>query len=456
MQGIKAFFITLIFLSNLHACYLCSVTDPTVYAYTKLIADQEKIYYIEVKWEFSQLYATKSAQTYDENVNGKIDPKEQEEVEKIFFEILEDNKYNTTIHINNKAIDIMDKIVDKRVVLDYEELTSYFRIKIDEPITSDLNLAIDYIDNNGILAYFIKPSGLTHTIEEPIIVSSNIEDYTLPLEISFNKQLSKKTETSATRKEKPDKGISIYFAEILSQTSLKMNRLVMDIKENSSALSFFTLLLFSFIYGIIHAAGPGHGKSLVASYMLSHNKDVKKAFFIASMIAFVHVFSAFIMTFGIYYILNEFFTKYIDSAENLITKISGVVIIAIALYMLLKKLQVAKENKKYKFSLHKPECGCSACNLSNTTTDIGVIISAGIIPCPGTVTIFIFTLSLGAYFLGFLAALVMSVGMSLVIFVTAVLSIKLRKNIKNNNLSKILDYLSLIFILLLGIFLTFY
>jgi ABC-type nickel/cobalt efflux system permease component RcnA len=83
-----------------------------------------------------------------------------------------------------------------------------------------------------------------------------------------------------------------------------------------------------------------------------------------------------------------------------------------------------------------------------------VIISAGIVPCPGTVTIFLFTISLGIYFVGFLSAVFMSLGMSLIIFITAYLSSKVRSTASSNQtMIKLFEYGSLVFILSLGIML---
>lgn len=450
------FLFFLVFSSKLFGCYLCTVTDPTVYAYTKLFSNQKDISYIEVHWKFSKLYAGASSNVYDEDKNGIIDKNELALVHKNFFEILEENKYNTEVFINGEKLDLKERIFDKNVELTYRKLESSFKIKIDREISKDLSISIDYIDPNGILAYFVKDGGFVHNILEPIEVFSNVDDFTIPLEISFDTPIKTTEEKSPENRAKEEKTLSIFFAELLYDSSHKIQQLIINIKEDSSNYSLMVLMLFSFIYGVIHAAGPGHGKSLVASYMLSHNKDLKKAFSISALIAVVHVFSAFLITFGIYFLINEFFSKYITETEMIITKISGAIIIAIGLFMIYKKIKISREIKKSRFSIHKATCGCSGCQISNKTTDLGVIIGAGIIPCPGTVTIFIFALSLKAYFIGFFAAIAMSIGMSLVIFLTATLSIGLKKINQNNKLSIILEYFSLLFIVFLGIFLTIY
>lgn len=61
---------------------------------------------------------------------------------------------------------------------------------------------------------------------------------------------------------------------------------------------------------------------------------------------------------------------------------------------------------------------------------MGVVLGASLVPCSGAVTIFIFTMALGEYGVGFLAAFCMSMGMSLVIFGAASLRRGLKKGVE--------------------------
>jgi ABC-type nickel/cobalt efflux system permease component RcnA len=257
------------------------------------------------------------------------------------------------------------------------------------------------------------------------------------------------TTTTNTNKIKEEKTFLDRLGEQLDIYKEKIETLLKDIKENNSIVSYIWLLLFSFLYGTLHALGPGHGKSLVGAYFLSENRSVSKAAFISTMIGVVHTFSAFIMTLVVYYLFSVLFSNFFLDVEQVTAKISAIIIITIAIYMIYKKI---KQNKKHEHGNHS--CGCGGCQ--SKATDFGVILSAGIVPCPGTVTIFLFTFGLGIVFVGFLSAIAMSIGMSLVIFITAYLSSKVRKSSESNSgLVKFFEYGSLVFILILGFVLLF-
>ena len=64
----------------------------------------------------------------------------------------------------------------------------------------------------------------------------------------------------------------IYFERILSGA-------VRAIRTDPSAL--WTLIGLSFAYGVFHAAGPGHGKAVVASYMLANERALRRGVTIA-------------------------------------------------------------------------------------------------------------------------------------------------------------------------------
>ena len=66
-----------------------------------------------------------------------------------------------------------------------------------------------------------------------------------------------------------------------------------SIKENGSAV--WLLLLVAFLYGIFHAAGPGHGKAVITSYVLASGDTVRRGVAISFAAAFVQAVTAIVI-----------------------------------------------------------------------------------------------------------------------------------------------------------------
>ena len=63
----------------------------------------------------------------------------------------------------------------------------------------------------------------------------------------------------------------------------------------------------SFVYGLIHALGPGHGKALAFSYFSSRKNTYFQAFTISFFTAFIHILGALILVSISIFIIEEIF-----------------------------------------------------------------------------------------------------------------------------------------------------
>src|SRR5688500_863055 len=61
-------------------------------------------------------------------------------------------------------------------------------------------------------------------------------------------------------------------------------------REDGSKL--WVLVGLSFAYGIFHAAGPGHGKAVISSYMLANEVALKRGVMLSFVSAFLQALSA--------------------------------------------------------------------------------------------------------------------------------------------------------------------
>ena len=57
------------------------------------------------------------------------------------------------------------------------------------------------------------------------------------------------------------------------------------------------VLLLGFVYGVVHAIGPGHGKAVVTSYFLSQDKKWRDGVIMGFEIGLSHVTSAIIFVY---------------------------------------------------------------------------------------------------------------------------------------------------------------
>jgi len=387
----------------LFACTTCAT--PGVVVNVKVDKNMtQKHTTFNVQWVFDKYFTQTIISSYNEKHDIKA--------------ILNDVKYTLESDISKN---------NYLTLLSYNKNKTY---KINKILTSSL----DFKDNKFIYKYSFKTN---ITKEQNNTIKLEFKDNKNFIFFKFNQQnIIEKTEPESN-------GFVGTLSKILEDFTKNIKDLLNDLDESNSPQAYMWLLLFSFGYGILHAIGPGHGKSLISSYFLSQHSSHLKALSMSSLIGVIHTFSAFILTFVIYYSVSKFLGNYFNDIETITTKISAIIIIAIALLLIYKKILKQK---------HQSSCECSGCK--TRSTDIGVILAAGIVPCAGTVTIFLYTMSLNLYFIGFLSAIFMSLGMSLIIYITALLSIKIRdKSSSNTILLKFFEYGSLVFILSLGIIL---
>jgi nickel/cobalt exporter len=235
----------------------------------------------------------------------------------------------------------------------------------------------------------------------------------------------------------------LELTQVLSYFNSEITAMFRELKREDSIGTVFMIFLFSTIYGIIHALGPGHGKLLVASYLISREYSYKKAFKLGYMISGIHALSALSITLIIYFILEATITRSFQDATAVTTNASGVLIILIGFYMLYEKFAKEEEDNTHLLNSNKK--------------DFTIALSAGIVPCPGVMTITLFSIIISKVYVGVISAILMSLGMGLTISVAGIFATKVQNISKgqneNNKVADILGILGTLGIILLGILL---
>lgn len=475
----KLLFLSVFFLySTLFGCATCQLMTPTAEVQLRLNIQDNKLKTIPTTWVFSQMYVHSLLVQYDANRDEKLDEAELLEVKKAMLDYLQENHMLTQVEFTSNtaeedALILKPKFSNFSLKFIEDILHFSYDINLDLTLQNEASLYLVFKDEQNFFDFTVSE----FTLNSKRFNSQN-NLYLFTASILFKDiQIEKTDETEAIAipvketlktvkktliEEEKTNDLKALQTNLLQESIEKVKTLFESIKDEKNPLTYISLLLFAYLYGFIHALGPGHGKTLVASYFLSNERSFTKALSVSLAIGVVHTFSAFLLTLIIYFGVSTFLSQFMQDSVYLTTKISALIIISIALYLIYKKYKAYKLNtqqntQKFSFSTqpHVESCACSSCKVDNNSTDAALIISAGIIPCPGTTTIFIFAISLGLYYAGFLAALVMSLGMSSVIYISALISVSVRKKTaqKNEKLKKYLEYISLVIILILGVLL---
>jgi ABC-type nickel/cobalt efflux system permease component RcnA len=236
------------------------------------------------------------------------------------------------------------------------------------------------------------------------------------------------------------------FIYHLNQYQQILNSLIASSFREIDTNGFYGSLFIigiAFVYGVVHAIGPGHGKAVVAGYFISQKRTLLSVFKMGYSVAIIHTLSAFILTFGLYYLVEGIFSRNFDKSVDLMYNISGGMILLVGLYLVYELYRDWNVNNFSDSNETLPQ-----------KKHFVVALSVGIVPCPGVMTILLFSLMLGHLTTGILATIAMSIGMGLTISISAIMAQKSR-NLGNKSrfIAKTLQILSPIIVIFIGLFL---
>ena len=70
------------------------------------------------------------------------------------------------------------------------------------------------------------------------------------------------------------------------------------IKDHNSIAATWSLVVLSFLYGVFHAAGPGHGKAVISAYLLADERLLRRGVILAFVSSFLQAVTAIVLVTG--------------------------------------------------------------------------------------------------------------------------------------------------------------
>lgn len=174
--------------------------------------------------------------------------------------------------------------------------------------------------------------------------------------------------------------------------------------------ALLALLGLTFAYGVLHAAGPGHRKTVVFSMFLGARARFWEPLAVGFLSAAVHAGSGVVLILVLSLIRGA--AASFGAADSIMVWMDGGSLLVLALLALL--LIGLKLRELFTGDHHHHGAGGKG--------RYGMIVVASVVPCPGTIMVLLFALYLDALLLGIAATMAIALGMGLVVSAAAYLA----------------------------------
>jgi nickel/cobalt transporter (NicO) family protein len=214
----------------------------------------------------------------------------------------------------------------------------------------------------------------------------------------------------------------------------------------------FLAFVISFGLGGLHALTPGHGKTIVAAYLVGSRGTLKHAAFLGAMVTFTHTISVFALGFATLFLFRYIVPEKITQALGVI---SGLSIVAIGAWMLFKRFRGARggqpnahthsHSHEHNHGHHHPHDHSHGHEHAHHHHDhpqthshgpgghshvpdkislgglVALGVSGGLVPCESALVLLLSMIALGRVGLGLLLLLSFSAGLALVLTAIGIL-----------------------------------
>jgi ABC-type nickel/cobalt efflux system permease component RcnA len=204
-------------------------------------------------------------------------------------------------------------------------------------------------------------------------------------------------------------------------------------RDGDSWAPGLTIIAVSFLYGVFHAAGPGHGKMVVGSYFLTRRARLLHGLAMSGSAAFVQALSAVVLVGLLAMILGMGSRQILDHAAVL-EMVSYGSIVGLGLWMavgIIRGDSCCDDHGEEAHGHHHDHghdaCGCGhdhdhhpvpapkAAPRSELWRVLSTGAAVGLRPCSGAILVLLFTLANGIFPIGVLSTFAMGLGVMITV-----------------------------------------
>lgn len=215
----------------------------------------------------------------------------------------------------------------------------------------------------------------------------------------------------------------------------QMSGLLQAVAENPTQAGG-ALLLFSFVYGVLHALGPGHGKVVITTWLATHPSKLKSSIGLTLAASLLQGLVAIGLVVVVLTLLRlparqlHLSSFWLEKGSYALVGVLGLLLC----WRALKKLRMLLRKPKFTaftpHHVHDQHCGCGHQHMPDPKqlerdedwrARLMIILSMGMRPCSGAIMVLLFSKVIGVFGWGVASALAMAAGTSLTISSLALL-----------------------------------
>jgi nickel/cobalt exporter len=220
----------------------------------------------------------------------------------------------------------------------------------------------------------------------------------------------------------------------------EINRRLVAIRDGQGAGVILAGLLIAFLYGIFHALGPGHGKTVIVGYFLGRGGSIRRGIAMASWIALSHVVGAITVVVIVHAVLSEIYVTPVEEMLSLRLASYGAILL-IGLAMLATAIRrrggeaaachhhghAHSHGRSHAPGAHGPDTHGPGADGAGEQRLLA--IAAGFLPCSGAILILVFALTNGILVTGLAMTLFIALGMGLTLALLGIASVLAHRQI---------------------------
>ncbi|MCX6625347.1 MAG: sulfite exporter TauE/SafE family protein [Acidobacteria bacterium] len=213
------------------------------------------------------------------------------------------------------------------------------------------------------------------------------------------------------------------FALLIAEQA-RLERLLSQGTNGPVAIA--TAFAIAFFLGAAHALTPGHGKTIVAAYLVGTRGRVRDAVYLGTVVTLTHTASVFVLGLITLYASHKVAP---DRILPWLAVVSGVLVTGLGIWLLIQRLRGRghhhhhdhHHDHDHPHTHHHNDEPAGGASLGSL---VSLGISGGLVPCPEALVVLLISVSLGRLLFGLgilvafslgLAAILIAIGIAMVV-----------------------------------------